>query len=124
MLFVALPTVVTGLVAMSAGGAPKTAVMINGLPGAMGREIASACLRRGVELVPFGLTGPDCGGELSVDDGSGGSPMTVKLVHTWACVGLRVGAGTGSAVGSPGATVGVTERVVSSEIGRFFGQRP
>ena len=82
MLFVALPTLVTGLVAMSAGGAPKTAVMINGLPGAMGREIASACLRRGVELVPFGLTGPDCGGELSVDDGSGGSPMTVKLYES------------------------------------------
>ena len=82
MLFVALPTVVTGLVAMSAGGAPKTAVMINGLPGAMGREIAAACLRRGVELVPFGLTGPDCGGELSVDDGSGGSPTTVKLYES------------------------------------------
>ena len=81
MLF-ALPTVVTGLVAMSAGGAPKMAVMINGLPGAMGREIASACLRRGVELVPFGLTGPDCGGELSVDDGSGGSPVTVKMYES------------------------------------------
>ena len=81
MLF-ALPTVVTGLVAMSAAGAPKMAVMINGLPGAMGREIASACLRRGVELVPFGLTGPKCGGELSVDDGRGGSPVAVKMYES------------------------------------------
>ena len=26
------------------------AVMMNGLPGAMGREIAAACLRRGIDL--------------------------------------------------------------------------
>jgi 4-hydroxy-tetrahydrodipicolinate reductase len=79
ILLALLPTVAIAL-RMSAGVAPpKMAVMINGLPGAMGREIAAACLRRGVELVPFGLTGPDCGGELSVDDGSGGSPTSVHL---------------------------------------------
>ena len=55
-------------------------VMLSGLPGAMGVEIAAACLRReGVKLAPFALTGPGFSGEITVDDGSGGSPMTVKL---------------------------------------------
>lgn len=59
---------------------PKLTVMMNGLPGAMGKEIAAACLRReGVDLAPFALTGPGCGGTVDVDDGSGGSPMSVKL---------------------------------------------
>jgi 4-hydroxy-tetrahydrodipicolinate reductase len=63
-----------------AASATKLTVMMNGLPGAMGKEIAAACLRReGVGLAPFALTGPGCGGEVDVDDGSGGSPMTVKL---------------------------------------------
>merc|ERR1719491_728094 len=81
MLF-ALPTVVTALTMSAGASPPKMAVMINGLPGAMGREIASACLRRGIDLVPFGLTGPDCGGELSVDDGSGGAPTSVRLYES------------------------------------------
>ena len=55
-------------------------VMMNGLPGAMGCEIAAACLRRaGVSLAPYALTGPGQPDEVSVDDGSGGSLMTVKL---------------------------------------------
>ena len=55
-------------------------VMMNGLPGAMGREIASACLRReGVGLAPFALTGPGMAGSVEVDDGSGGQKMEVKL---------------------------------------------
>ena len=55
-------------------------VMMNGLPGAMGLEIAAACLRReGVALAPFALTGPGCAGEVDVDDGSGGGKMTVQL---------------------------------------------
>ena len=55
-------------------------VMMNGLPGAMGLEIAVACLRReGVALAPFALTGPGCAGEVDVDDGSGGGKMTVQL---------------------------------------------
>lgn len=48
--------------------APPVAVMMNGLPGAMGVEIAQACLRRaGVTLAPFALTGPETGGEITVD---------------------------------------------------------
>ena len=50
------------------------AVMMNGLPGAMGLEIAAACARRdGVSLAPFALTGPGMPGEVEV----GGS--TVEL---------------------------------------------
>jgi len=65
---------------VSMAGSGEIAVMMNGLPGAMGKEIAAACLRRkGVTLAPFALTGSGCGGEVEVDDGSGGSPMTVQL---------------------------------------------
>ena len=47
-------------------------VMMNGLPGAMGLEIAAACLRReGVALAPFALTGPGCAGEVGVDKMAG-----------------------------------------------------
>ena len=54
--------------AMSIGQRPL-AVMMNGLPGAMGKEIGLACLRRdGVTLAPFALTGPGCGGEVVVGD--------------------------------------------------------
>jgi len=55
-------------------------VMMNGLPGAMGKEIAAACLRRhGVDLAPFALTGPNMPESVHVDDGAGGSPTLVKL---------------------------------------------
>lgn len=55
-------------------------IMMNGLPGAMGKEIAMACLKReGVALAPFALTGPGFAGEVTVDNGQGGDPMTVKL---------------------------------------------
>jgi dihydrodipicolinate reductase len=54
--------------------------MMNGLPGAMGIEIAAACLRRdGVTLAPFCLTGRKSAGEVTVDDGRGGSSMTVTM---------------------------------------------
>ena len=50
------------------------AIMMNGLPGAMGREIASAAMaREGVTLAPFALTGAGFGGECEVDG------VTVKL---------------------------------------------
>ena len=59
---------------------PKFALMINGLPGAMGKEIAAACLRRGIELAPFGMTGDAITDtEVTVDDGHGGTPTTVAL---------------------------------------------
>jgi len=64
---------------MSAASPPKLAVMVNGLPGAMGREIAAACLRRGLDVAPVALTGPSCAGEISVDDMCGGPSMPVTL---------------------------------------------
>ena len=69
--------IVAALAAVASAARP--AVMVNGLPGAMGREVAAACLRRGLELAPFGLTGLGCAGEIVVDDGIGGPPMTVRL---------------------------------------------
>ena len=64
---------------MAAAG--DVTIMVNGLPGAMGLEIAAACLRRdGVSLAPFALTGPGISGEATVDDGSGGVPCAVELV--------------------------------------------
>lgn len=45
----------------------------------MGREIASAALRRGLRLAPFALTGPGCGGEALCDDARGGAPVSVRL---------------------------------------------
>lgn len=35
--------------------------MVNGLPGAMGQEVAAACLRRGLAVCSVGLTGPQIG---------------------------------------------------------------
>ena len=63
--------------------AARPAVMVNGLPGAMGREVAAACLRRGLHLVPVALTGPGLGDkEIVVDDGKGGSQTKVQsLIH-------------------------------------------
>ena len=63
------------------GGAPKVVVMVNGLPGAMGKEVAAACLRRGLALCPVGLTGPQIEDEsVEVDDGEGGKKQTIRLV--------------------------------------------
>ena len=50
-------------------------VVMNGLPGAMGKEVAAACQRRGMVLAPVALTGSEFGGtEVEV----GG--VTVSLV--------------------------------------------
>ena len=71
---------VFALLLSSAASAHALTVMMNGLPGAMGKEIAAACLRRaGVDLAPYCLTGPGMPEEATVNDGSGGSPVTVKL---------------------------------------------
>ena len=51
--------------------------MMNGLPGAMGNEIASAALSRGLNLAPFALSGPGFGGEVSVS--GGGKTVVVRL---------------------------------------------
>jgi len=38
--------------------ADKQAVMVNGVPGRMAHETACAVVRRGLDLVPYALTGP------------------------------------------------------------------
>jgi 4-hydroxy-tetrahydrodipicolinate reductase len=56
-----------------------TFVMMNGLPGAMGKEVGAACIRRGFKLAPCALTGPGMPSTVDVDDGEGGAPTTVNL---------------------------------------------
>lgn len=51
---------------------------MNGLPGAMGHEIAQCCLRRGVALSPVAMTGPGMPGECTVTEG--GKSIKVRLV--------------------------------------------
>jgi 4-hydroxy-tetrahydrodipicolinate reductase len=53
-------------------------VMMNGLPGAMGHEVARACLRRGFDLAPAAMTGPGMPKECEVVEGD--KKITVKLV--------------------------------------------
>lgn len=75
-----LPVVVVVAFLVTLTCAARPAVMVNGLPGAMGREVAAACLRRGLEVAPFALTGPGFGGDvISIDDGQGGPPTKVSL---------------------------------------------
>lgn len=59
---------------------PPLTLMVNGLPGAMGVEIAAACLRRGIALAPFAMTGDQIEqDEVIVDDGKGGAEHRVRL---------------------------------------------
>jgi len=59
---------------------PTITVMMNGLPGAMGKEVSAACLRAGFAIAPYALTGPNMPGDCTVDDGEGGEPTIVKLL--------------------------------------------
>ncbi|CAM9310635.1 unnamed protein product [Phaeothamnion confervicola] len=56
-------------------------VMMNGLPGNMGREVAAACLRKGFKVAPYALTGPDVEEDkVEVDNMEGGPKTSVKLI--------------------------------------------
>jgi len=56
-------------------------IMMNGLPGAMGQEVAAACLRRGFKIAPYAFTGPDVElDSVNVNDQQGGAPITVSLI--------------------------------------------
>ncbi|KAG8466078.1 hypothetical protein KFE25_005648 [Diacronema lutheri] len=57
----------------------EVTVVVNGLPGAMGVEVAQACLRRGMRLASVGLTGPSRQGETVEVEGPDGI-NTVRLV--------------------------------------------
>jgi 4-hydroxy-tetrahydrodipicolinate reductase len=56
----------------------KIAVMMVGLPGAMGHEVSQACIRNGIELVPSSMTGPKMPKDCEVTEGD--TKVTVKLV--------------------------------------------
>lgn len=58
----------------------KITVMMNGLPGAMGHEVAACCLRRGFDLADAALTGPGMPGDCEVEAEKGGAKHKVKLV--------------------------------------------
>jgi 4-hydroxy-tetrahydrodipicolinate reductase len=57
----------------------EVTVVMNGLPGAMGIEVAQACLRRGMRLAPVGLTGPSRSGE-TIDIRGPDGAHAVRLV--------------------------------------------
>lgn len=54
----------------------QLAVIVNGLPGAMGREVSAACARRSVKIAPFALTGPNMPETIDMGEGIG----SVKLM--------------------------------------------
>ena len=58
-------------------------VMVNGIPGSMGLEVAAACLRRGFELCPVALSGKSSGPvtvSSEVGEGAGSASAEVTLV--------------------------------------------
>ena len=57
-------------------------VMINGLPGPMATSVAEACLRKGLTLAPYGLTGPNIKpSPWLVTDPDTGNSASVTLVN-------------------------------------------
>ena len=55
-------TIVHRRIASGVSSSNEVMVIMNGLSGAMGNEVASACLRRGMRLAPVALSGPSSGG--------------------------------------------------------------
>lgn len=51
-----------------AGTASEVVVMMNGLPGNMGREVAAACVRRGMSLAQYALTGLEESSTIDVEN--------------------------------------------------------
>ena len=68
------------LATAAAGGSAPLVAVICGLPGAMGHEVASACLRRGIEVAAVGFTGPGMPASVQVSDGEGGGERSVALI--------------------------------------------
>lgn len=74
-------------------------VMMNGLPGKMGIDVAAACLRKGIRVAPYALTGDGIDQtEITVDDQEVGRGLGVRVrervcVKSWNCVndGIRGG---------------------------------
>ncbi|CAM9730312.1 unnamed protein product, partial [Hapterophycus canaliculatus] len=54
-------------------------VMMNGISGKMGIDVAAACLRKGFRIAPYAISGKGTG-DVSVSDLVGGKSTTVTLV--------------------------------------------
>ena len=59
--------------AAEAVSASDITVMMNGLSGKMGLDVAAACMRRGMTLAPIALTAPGTAGAFELDDTRGGT---------------------------------------------------
>lgn len=56
-------------------------IMVNGMPGPMAAAAAEACLRKGLDLAPVAMTGPDIeASTISVVDSVTGKSASVKLI--------------------------------------------
>ena len=65
----------------AADAAADIYIMMNGLPGNMGKEVAAACLRKGFSMAPYALTGAAVSEtSVDVDDMQGGPASTVQLI--------------------------------------------
>lgn len=73
---------------MSSNSAALCQVMINGMPGPMATEAAEACIRRGMQIVSCGFTGPlpssiklSNGQEIALESGPGLSSIAVSKLR-------------------------------------------
>ena len=58
-----------------------TRVMVNGMPGPMATAAAEACIRKGLKLAPFAMTGPDMEEmSITVVDSVTGNSANVRLI--------------------------------------------
>lgn len=81
---------------------PDLRVMVNGMPGPMAVAAAQACLRRGLNLAPCAITGPDVAPQtITVVDEDTGHFTDVKLIPStmkdeikWSVDGLKTSLGT------------------------------
>jgi 4-hydroxy-tetrahydrodipicolinate reductase len=55
--------------------------MMNGLPGAMGKEVSAACVRRGFKVASVALTGTGCGGTYQLQLPEESVDQTIELVE-------------------------------------------
>mmetsp|Transcript_8098 Transcript_8098/g.17575 ORF Transcript_8098/g.17575 Transcript_8098/m.17575 type:complete len:291 (+) Transcript_8098:64-936(+) len=56
-------------------------IMMNGLPGAMGKEVSAACVRRGFKVANVALTGPGCSGSYQLTLEEEKVDQTIELVE-------------------------------------------
>eukprot|EP00934_Nitzschia_sp_Nitz4_P005049 Nitzschia sp. Nitz4//scaffold48_size128905//96352//97347//NITZ4_003614-RA/size128905-processed-gene-0.96-mRNA-1//1//CDS//3329553024//5039//frame0 len=71
----------SSMLGMGAGTSSDVYVMVNGMPGPMATAAAEACLRKGLNLAPAAMTGPDVEGKtITVQDKVTGRSAEVQLI--------------------------------------------